>query len=43
MSINLCDDCFKQYTQSQLNEVITLKQELTCYHIYKKMKTKMKK
>ena len=38
--INLCPDCLKKYTQKQLNEIISLKQDLTCFHIHKKNKKK---
>ena len=38
--INLCPNCLKQYTQAQLKEIIEMKQELICFHIFKNKKNK---
>jgi len=40
--IKLCPNCLKQYTQAELKEIIEIKQELICFHVYKKEKTKKK-
>jgi len=40
MSINLCPNCMKQYSQVQLDKMIAMKQNLTCIHFYIKTKNK---
>jgi len=40
--INLCPNCLKQYTQAQLKEIIEMKQELICFHIFKNKKKQKK-